>query len=374
MGNLRVACRYAEQIETAQTNRNADRPEIGFAPTVVQQAHYDPWGVKLPLFLSNGKDRYQGNPENRFKFTGKEAQPDLSWIDLGAKMYDPTIGRENGVDQLSELDFDLSTYTYSGNNPINFVDLFGLRRKKIDDDSYEETTPFDEVVVKAQREPSGSMGYLWDNYAYLEDQEKNHGYDNKIGKGFRDGSRDAATFIVSVPLAIAGAGAAIPYVGQGIAYLTRARMANAGRWLLRKNLGSGLADLTIQKITDTKNEGINWTSVLANTLISNPFGSAFVGSAFDSREGQDMLFGTKGMKNNHVILYETVIGGLSNKLGDFASLPANSTAGTIISNYVGNTVGNIGNFAIMNLFDNISKNKYNGQGVKENIENIKFKK
>ncbi len=50
MGNLRVACRCAEQIETAQTNRNADRPEIGYAPTVVQQAHYDPWGVKLPMF------------------------------------------------------------------------------------------------------------------------------------------------------------------------------------------------------------------------------------------------------------------------------------------------------------------------------------
>ncbi len=43
MGNLRVACRYAEQIETAQT-----KPEIGYAPTVVQQAHYDPWGVKFP--------------------------------------------------------------------------------------------------------------------------------------------------------------------------------------------------------------------------------------------------------------------------------------------------------------------------------------
>ena len=109
MGNLRVACRCAEV-------KDATKPEQGNPPIIVQQAHYDPWGVKLPMFTTNGFDKYKGSPEDRFKFTGKEAQPDLSWIDIGARMYDPTIGRENGVDQLSELDFETSTYSYAGNN------------------------------------------------------------------------------------------------------------------------------------------------------------------------------------------------------------------------------------------------------------------
>ncbi len=119
-------CRCAEQIETAQTNRNADRPEIGYAPTVVQQAHYDPWGVKLPMFSTNGFDKYKGSPEDRFKYNGKEQQPDIGYYDYGARMYDPTIGRWFGVDLLSEMYFSYSTYAYVLNNPINLIDPNGM--------------------------------------------------------------------------------------------------------------------------------------------------------------------------------------------------------------------------------------------------------
>jgi RHS repeat-associated protein len=125
LGNLRVACRCAEQIETAQTNRNADRPEIGYAPTVVQMAHYDPWGVKLPLFLSNGFDKYKGSPEDRFKYNGKEQQPDIGYYDYGARMYDPTTGRWFGIDPLALLSCNVSPYTFVKNDPINYIDIGG---------------------------------------------------------------------------------------------------------------------------------------------------------------------------------------------------------------------------------------------------------
>ncbi len=365
MGNLRVACRYAEQIETAQTNRNADRPEIGYAPTVVQMAHYDPWGVKLPLFLSNGKDRYQGNPENRFKFTGKEAQPDLSWIDLGARMYDPTIGRENGVDQLSELDFETSTYSYAGNNPINFVDLFGLKKGDPDD-----PIPLNEVTVTAKRDEAytGYFGNVFANSMAVSIDESRTGKRNEILQGYEDGTKVAAA-IISAPIAAIGAAeiGAGALLQQGISYLSRARMMSVGRLLLRQNVGSALADFTIQKIT-SENGKINWTSVIANATISNPFLSAFAGSAFDSRTNETLFSG----KDQHIIIYETLIGGLGNKLGDFGSniSPSSTLLGKYVANFMGNSVGNIGSFVGDVALDKASVN-YTGQSIKKNIE---FKK
>ncbi len=119
-------CRCAEQIETAQTNRNADRPEVGYAPTVVQMAHYDPWGVKLPLFLSNGFDRYQGSPEDRFKFQGKEELKETGWYDFGARMYDPQIGgRFLSIDPRASEMPSWSPYSSFFGNPVRYIDPDG---------------------------------------------------------------------------------------------------------------------------------------------------------------------------------------------------------------------------------------------------------
>ncbi len=46
--------------------------------------------------------------------------------DYGARMYDPVIGRWNGVDMLAELHFELTPYSYVMNNPVNYMDPFGL--------------------------------------------------------------------------------------------------------------------------------------------------------------------------------------------------------------------------------------------------------
>ena len=51
----------------------------------------------------------------------------LGWMDYGARMYDPSIGRWNGKDPFSEGYQLISPYTFAANNPIIFKDIDGQR-------------------------------------------------------------------------------------------------------------------------------------------------------------------------------------------------------------------------------------------------------
>jgi RHS repeat-associated protein len=66
--------------------------------------------------------------ENKYLYNGKEFQDELNlnWYDYGARMYEPGTGRWISPDPLTELEFSLTPYRYCFNNPINFIDPFGL--------------------------------------------------------------------------------------------------------------------------------------------------------------------------------------------------------------------------------------------------------
>lgn len=88
---------------------------------VVGVNEYFPFG--LPF---NATSR-EGSLSQDLKFSGKETQTELElgWLDYGARMYQPEIGRWNGVDKSSEKYFGQSPYHFAGDNPILFVDYDG---------------------------------------------------------------------------------------------------------------------------------------------------------------------------------------------------------------------------------------------------------
>jgi RHS repeat-associated protein len=85
---------------------------------VLQETQYYPFGLAV---TKTGTDA-----QNKYLYNGKEKQPETAWLDYGARMYMPEIGRWGVVDPMAELDFNFSPYTYVYNSPLGFVDHFGM--------------------------------------------------------------------------------------------------------------------------------------------------------------------------------------------------------------------------------------------------------
>ncbi|OYX10064.1 MAG: hypothetical protein B7Z16_18460, partial [Algoriphagus sp. 32-45-6] len=156
---------YIETFLVNETSENVwfDQFRImSTGPLIVQETHYDPWGVEL----SGLGYQYGGIKVNPYLYNGKEANGHLgvNLFDYGARMYDPAIGRWFVVDPLAEKARRQSPYNYALNNPLRYIDPDGMEAYSVqgtpvineesdaDDplvDSVvdgEETTPEEDVI------------------------------------------------------------------------------------------------------------------------------------------------------------------------------------------------------------------------------------
>ncbi|HKG08707.1 MAG TPA: DUF6443 domain-containing protein [Pedobacter sp.] len=83
-----------------------------------QEVDYYAFGLEI--------ERQISSPKNLYLYNGKEKQEHEKLFDYGARFYDPVVARWNVIDPLAENHYEVSAFAYVVNNPINFIDPFGL--------------------------------------------------------------------------------------------------------------------------------------------------------------------------------------------------------------------------------------------------------
>gem|GEM_PF-3778021 len=100
-----------------------DDIEITYTPSmIVQEAHYDPWGMSLTGIEKEGNFGYLFNLSEKQKDpTGSGYFYETDW-----RGYDPQIGRFRGIDMYAGSMPGITPYQYAFNNPVMMNDPSGL--------------------------------------------------------------------------------------------------------------------------------------------------------------------------------------------------------------------------------------------------------
>lgn len=103
-------------VRMSYTNNN-DTLEI------LEENNYYPFGLKQEI--DNDQENYE------YKYNGKEFESgnNLNMTEMDFRQYDNALGRFNVIDPLAEMDYSMTPYHFTGNNPVAFSDPSGMRRE-----------------------------------------------------------------------------------------------------------------------------------------------------------------------------------------------------------------------------------------------------
>ncbi|MCV9387475.1 RHS repeat-associated core domain-containing protein [Reichenbachiella ulvae] len=128
---------------------------------ITQTDDYYPFGLTFNSF----------NNDNKYLYNGKELQDETGWLDYGARMMDPTIGRFLQIDPLANvMQESWNPYHYVKNNPIKYIDPTGMIWK----DQKEADDLIDKVLNRLGSviESRAKAQYKLNNDSGLSDKQK----------------------------------------------------------------------------------------------------------------------------------------------------------------------------------------------------------
>ncbi len=96
--------------------------------TVEQVNHYYPFGGLMGESTAGGVQPYKYNGKELDRMHG------LDLFDYGARHYDAAIGRWSTIDPMAEVNYHISPYVYTSNNPINRIDATGMLDDWVEDE------------------------------------------------------------------------------------------------------------------------------------------------------------------------------------------------------------------------------------------------
>ncbi|CAH0220122.1 DUF6443 domain-containing protein [Chryseobacterium sp. Bi04] len=134
---------------------------------------YYPFGMS---HLNTGAAFFGPSTYKNYKYNGKELQ-ETGMYDYGARMYMPDLGRWGVVDPLAEEYRRYSTYNYTVNNPINFIDPDGRGVEST------HTDKFGNVVMVSNDGDNGVYKHSGNTQETLKELDKSYNSESNTAAG-----------------------------------------------------------------------------------------------------------------------------------------------------------------------------------------------